>query len=474
MSARAAGLVFPKGQSAEITDRTLLVASPGDDGQEVWIEELWIEGKAQSIGWLMPVPSAPIEIRGASSEALIELSQATELENPQHISMRPLLFGPSLITAYGALSRRAAAPPAELEESAAPAEEEGAPSPARISFEKQSFVEFSGETTTSTITGAKILPAGLEAWLEREQLFLPYTQREAVARYLDDGWTIVATVLVPPAEKVLALGPVAIRFRSPVPVDPQGLTSMLPASQRRFRLYTASPAPLVPELPGIFWDSRPWMAEEREGTQLRATFSGPASPELGLLLSGTVGERMDDAWVVRGEVARIDSWGSDLRFARSDAVPAIPGRHRRDGWIDLFLCVLLGMMPIFYTPEAWLFMWLGYNARADRKPRQPLPFRAHLWALYGLVVSFYWLIALEGAGRIAALGPIAFALGRLLISEEGQRGPVRIDFQRRKKRPSAGPARASQGAPRGSQGPPRGSQGAPPAPAPKSAPPPKP
>jgi hypothetical protein len=164
------------------------------------------------------------------------------------------------------------------------------------------------------------------------------------------------------------------------------------------------------------------------------TFSQQASPELTLAISSLTGSNsLDPLWVVSGDIRYESRPVVDVGVAPSDSAQVVPGGYQRGSALDLFLCLLLGMTPLFYTPEALILLWIGYNARSRRSPRQPLPTSARLWGVYAFVVAVFWLITLEGMARFAALGPIAVGILQLMSEPERERGPVRVDFRRKKK-----------------------------------------
>ncbi len=101
--------------------------------------------------------------------------------------------------------------------------------------------------------------------------------------------------------------------------------------------------------------------------------------------------------------------------------------------MDLFLCMLLGLTPLIYTPESWFLLWWGARARANRtSDRQP--FATRLWPLFVIVVAIYWAVTLPSAARLAATIPLLIGLTLLIMprtDHEARR--VRVNFSKKKK-----------------------------------------
>lgn len=447
--ALAGGAFVARGERAQVRSRTLVLA-PASAGQTVCVEEIELEASASRIVYLQAFPSRP-EVSAADGEQLAALRDETRPPKPHHFDVERRVFGPSILSAI-------LGPLGEDESEAATAT-----SALRLGFAQAQIETFEGPVVTSTKTGRRFLPDALEAWIEAERLEVPRLEREVLIEYFERGWFVVAMVFDPPGGRFagnMTLGPLSYRFRAEAPVYPLQLGGTL-GSFGELRLFTAGATALVPEERDIFWRREPWTERETPEGAVEVTYSREAPVEIALLISGLTGRSATEpTWLLRGEL-ELDKRPSDELVLTSFAEPSlVPGRYHRGSLLDFFLCVLIGLAPLFYTPEALLALWIGYNARARRGPRQPLPFGARLWAIWAMIVALFWLFALDGIGRAAAIGPIAVALLHFLWPDERERGPYRVDFRRRKK-PTKPAAPAPSKAPEAPRGRPSGSPGTP-------------
>jgi hypothetical protein len=123
----------------------------------------------------------------------------------------------------------------------------------------------------------------------------------------------------------------------------------------------------------------------------------------------------------------------DMQLGPATNAAQVPPSGGRGSGLDIFLCMLLGLAPLLYTPESWFLLWLGARSRAAARPGTPPGLGALLWPLFAIGVAAFWAITLEGAGRSAAILPAIIGVARLLGSpvERAERR-VRVDFARKK------------------------------------------
>jgi hypothetical protein len=425
------------GNGLSIERRVMVLSSDSVQRQQTLIEEVHLKGRNTRFAWLSAFPSEPIEVRAVAPEALAELERLTHVPPPRHKQAEERVFGPSILSWL-------LGPPASSSTVAAAGER------LRINLTTRTRHYFSGPTTTSTVNGQRFLPERLAGWLEVSGFTLSRLQREALMSYCDAGWTIAATLVETSAPDVV-LGPTLYRFAGEAPVVPLKLSAGDAPAEKTFTFYLHGDEPLILDGREVRYTDAPWAppAEADRGSFRVSYHQEIAAEGAGPALTTLLGRAVAGGHLVRAELLIPEPIFTDLGFEAVPDAKILPGPGRRGGALDLFWCLLIGLMPLFYTPEAWLFLWLGYNARVDRRPNQPLPMRGHLWAYYALVVACFWVATQEGAGRIAALGPLVIAVVRLWPQRELERRPVRIDFRRKKRgaataKPSAAPPRPTQ------------------------------
>jgi len=422
-SADALGVVATKSESIDATRLDAIVWM--DRGEETLVESIVVAPGALRFAVIRAFPAPPREI--ASIEPLLfdNLEHETRTLEPMHHGVRRRLFGPSILTPILA--------PLLDEE---PLDPEPPKTTVRVPLGGPSFRQFTGVATTSTVTLERVLPSAFERWLQQSDLVLSKLQRDSVGRAFDKGWTVVATMVVRTESREPAIiGPVMYRFAAKSPVLPAFSSSGDRGPS--LRLYALGPDPMVPTNHPVEWNRRPWARSDLIDAQFTITHYDDLSENGAVSLIRMIGEARPKH-ILRGETASRTPTPSETPLIVPVLQHRIPGTYGRGSAMDLFLCALLGLAPLLYAPESWLLLWIASRARAaKKKSTEPVGSVNALWPLYALVVAIFWILTLPYTARIAAIGPLAIGVWRLLFSDaERERGPIRIDFRRRKLKPS--------------------------------------
>ncbi len=420
-TANADLFVARRGESVVPLARRVIVVHHGM--HETLIESVEITSTAPRFLWFRAFPVTP-QVQGGRAALFEALEKNTVVEEPFNEQIRGNLFGPSVVTV---LTHRLAdrMPP-----------EEDTPEPQRDTVFEDPRV-FGGRVTTSTITFELQLPEGLARWLVEQDLTMDDDQKREIARYLNRDWQIVGVAVTDPAPtdgQRARLGPIRYDFTAPSPIYPQmGLDypwlRTPPAS-----FYLLGDTPLAPSTLRTVWDTRSWEMHPKQRSSFVATYSQPLDPD------GTIAFELNESdvaipeksFLVRASYERGRESLVDLGFVAADDAVLIPGTDHRASGTDVFLCILLGLTPLIYTPESWFLLWLAARARA-RARKEGKAFGTKLWSVYAIVVAIFWFVTLEGVGRLAGLAPMVIGIVQLAIPyAEREPRPVRVQFRKKK------------------------------------------
>ena len=194
--------------------------------------------------------------------------------------------------------------------------------------------------------------------------------------------------------------------------------------------------PLVSSAHETVWDVRPWEGLAPPIDQLLVRYNDRIARDstLGVEIYNRLGlEVPENADLVRASFRRPRNRADSITFVEASSPVTIPSGVTRGSGVDLFLCILLGLAPLLYTPESWFLLWVVSRARA-RKRREGRAFGLRLWSLYAIVVGVYWFAVLPGAGRIAGVIPLIVGVVQIAWPYTARdAAPVRVEFKRKRK-----------------------------------------
>lgn len=393
------------------------------------IEQVTLRSTASQFVWLRPFRARPINDPNQdppSPQILRDLATAAVRVPEYAEQIRSHPFGPSVLTFLSRAMSPANATPKAL------------PPPTARPLEVDTMQVFDGLAVTSTITGATTLPRGLEAFLVGYGATLSEDDRRQLGRFLNRGWSILAAAVYDgqPSDANLArIGPLTFRFTGPASYP------LLPRGRRigvDFLFYTlASSARIPQEFPARSQHGALELSATPAGESV-VTFSDSAyiSPTLTFQLTQNYGLTLPEPAILtqtylRPGDAKLDA----ISFAPPESAvgsPAPIAATRPGSPRDLLLCVLLGLAPLFLTPESWLVFWLQSQARDAAREGRPA-FGVKLWAVWALGVGAYWFFTLEDFARVAALAPLLVGTMQLALPfSERTPSRVRARVQKRK------------------------------------------
>lgn len=424
-AARGDVVVAPDGTRQPIDRHRALLVHQGSS--EVVIEELYVDSRARRALWIKPLPAPPTF---APTEAPFSvLEQSTEVPEPHNQSLRRRVFGPSVITL---LSDRLFPDPPAKEDL-----EDTTPPRALTMLDRGVF---EGAVYTSTITRDFVLPDPMQGWLQRNGFALEERLIADLAAHLNRGARVSFTLLedaAPGSPGLARVGPVRFTMAARVPVFPILRRTDPGASETSYELFVVGAQPLVPVAYSTLWDEEPWVEKDLGRGQFHTRYAHPLEETDGLLID--LEQRQGIAlpghpYLVRSRFRQGNEALGEIQFEPTKNPVRIPGSGQQGSGLDLFLCILLGLTPLIYTPESWFLLWLGGRAR-ERSGKGGPGIGARLWPLFALVVAVYWVVSLEGAARLAAVLPFLVGLTLLVLPQAGRREQrVRVDFKKRKKK----------------------------------------
>lgn len=421
----AGAFVAPEGSRVETKSVRALIRFDG--ANETFIEEEEVINTALQFAWIRSVPGKNAIAEKAKPEIMSTLAALTEVLPPHNDSIRDKLFGPSVVT----LLTRKLSPPQQ-------------PAPHPLDLDKTDRVltisdtlELREPVATSTITHRPIMPDAVINLLARINVKMEQHLESQLAAALDRGDMVLISIVSdtrPNAETPAKLGPFQYQFTTSRPVHPMQFTRA--QSSTPVRVYTLSSVPLAPAAYESVWIEEPWYRFEEEARAYYVTYNTPVlqdstlefelDEKLGLGLPPT-------ARLMRGNATLNPGDRSEMVFLEATEPMVLPGNSARGSARDLFVCVLLSVTPLLYTPESWFFLWLGARAKA-RARREGRAFGVRLWALYAVAVGAFWFFTLEQNARIACLVPLLIGITQLALPYlERDPAPVRVVFKKKKK-----------------------------------------
>ncbi len=425
-SAQADVVVTPDGRYQTVRTHRAMIAHQGQS--EVLIEELHLQSEDRRALWIKPFPAAP-SFEEAPSAPFATLDSGTTIEPPLNKSVRARVFGPSIVTL---LSQRLFPDPKEDAQPPGPQ----APSRDLQLLDRQIF---SGTVYTSTITRQHVLPKPMQDWLHRNGFSLTQHLMGDLSAHLNRGASVCMTLLsdsAPGSPGLARIGPVRQTVPTNDPVFPTLRRTDSGNGQTLFELYMIGTGPLVPSAYATLWDEEPWLQEDVQRGRFRTVYAEKLEETGTVLLDleQRLGvNAMPNPFLVRSRFRQGSEALGEIVFEPTTNFVRIPSGTERGSGMDLFLCMLLGLTPLIYTPESWFLLWWGARARANRtSDRQPLA--ARLWPLFVIVVAIYWAVTLPGAARLAATIPLLIGLTLLIMprtDHEARR--VRVNFSKKKK-----------------------------------------
>jgi hypothetical protein len=409
------------GEAVMVVARRAVIAHHA--GRQALVEELEINSTSPHFVWFRAFPLAP-EVKSGREELFRALDANTVVEEPLNEQVRRLLFGPSVVTL---LTRRLAGDP--------PPDDPYRP-PAR-STEIDTPRIFTGKVTTSTITHELVLPDELARYLREQGFEMSEEQKIELARYLNREWVVIAAAVsdrAPSQDGRATLGPVRYDFSAESPVYPQiGIDRpWMRAPSAEF--YLIGETPLAPATMRTTWDTRSWEKKPKDRSEFVATYSHPIDPE------GAIRDELreselplpEHAFLVRAAYHRGTEALVDLSFIPATNAVVIPGSDRRGSFTDVFLCMLLGLTPLIYTPESWFLLWVAARAKA-RARKEGRAFGTRLWSLFAIAVAFFWFYNVDGLGALAGLAPMIIGILQLAMPyTERDPHPIRVQFKKKK------------------------------------------
>jgi len=424
-SAWADVLVAPDGSLQSVERHRALIVHQGR--AQVLVEELHVDSRATRALWIKPLPVAP-RYQDAPEAPFSVLEENTDVPEPYNEAVRRRVFGPSVVTLLSERLLRDDTPPPQ----------ETKPPQRALKIIDSSL--FTGTVYTSTITLKYVLPPEMQDWLRLRGFELPQPVVADLAAHLNRGAHVSLSLVedtAPGSPGLARLGPVRSTMATPQPVLP-----ILRRTDRGFRetlyeVFVVGGQPLVPSAYSTLWDEEPWVPRAVERGQFHTVFALPLEETSPLLLD--LEQRQGIAvpaqpFLIRSSFHQGNEALGEILFEPAKYVVEIPGGGRRGDLLDLFLCILLGLTPLIYTPESWFLLWLAARAREARK-RGEAGFGLKLWPLYALAVAIFWVATLHGAARLAAALPFLVAMGMLTLPATLRPDTrVRVDFSKKKKK----------------------------------------
>ena len=393
------------------------------------VEAVEVRNDARRFAWLKPFPAKP-DIVVKSSLSLSDLEHQTDVKAPFNHAVRHDLFGPSIVTVL--IDRLVREPERTRVDN-----DKSATAPRTLSI--VDYEVFDGEIQTSTQTGRLVMPPAMQTWFGLRRIPISDATKSAIAGHLNRGWVLVAFEVedsAPDLSTIAQLPTLQFRFPSSRPMLPLlRQTKPLPA-EPPFDIWTLASRPMVSATYPTQWENRPWTLSDPVDGRFTAVFSRAidARDPLTGILSRQIGLRLPPTPnLVRHRFRHgVEVW-QEFQFMPALEAPRVPGTGRRGGIIDSLLCLLLGLTPLLFTPESWFLRW--WSSRTAQASATAIRW-SNLWALYAIIVAVYWLVTMEGVGRLAAVLPAAIGLAQWFWPNEPHRDEfVRVQFKGKTKKP---------------------------------------
>lgn len=425
-TARADLIVTLDGQQQVVdAHQVLIVYTPGT---EVLVEQLRVRSTTPRSLWLKAFDQRP-QLEPVAEAPFDAVAAGTAVGEPYHRQVRSHVFGPSVVTL---LTQKL------LPEDSRPRQEvEDTEDPRSLRVEAQEV--FTGTVYTSTITHTFVLPDAMQAWLRMQGFELTEAVKASLAGHLNVGAHVMATVLsdsAPTPDSQALIGPFQVRLETDSPTYPSFRRAGAPIDSARYDFYVVGPQALVPTQYPTLWNEEAWTPPMGQRAQFETRYAQAQDPNSPIALDLVQRQELpvpDGAVVLYSRFRPGPEVVGDIPFEPRPDFVEIPGRTGQGSLLDMFLCLLLGLTPLIYTPESWFLLWLGARAR-DRIRQGELALGHWLWPVYALVVAGFWLFAGTGAARAAAALPLLVAVFRLGLPERPQAlSRVRVEFKKKKK-----------------------------------------
>jgi len=424
--ASADGILLPG--DGQVRTKSYKVYVGFDGAKQVLIEQVEIIAEARVVGWLRAFPEEPDLVDDLDAPFDI-LAERTAPQQPHREVMKERLAGPSLVTV---VRYRLAE-----NERLAKRDVDDDIEPRRLSVARSVTEVFRGKTFTSTVTRKRHFPPKLERWLETHELDLSGNEEGLLQAYLDRGWVVLGSLVETRSKggAVRAIvGPTRYLFDSDVAVHPVNLIQAEADPSVRFDYWVAAPEALAPGEYEARWDTQPWKGADPKPNEFIVSYNQPIDDAIETDLIDVAGidvpvggNLMSGAFRFKNRPVR------DMEFTPAKAPVAIPEEDGRGSSWDLFICILLGIVPLLYAPESWFFLWLGFRAREKADVTQEWTFGLMLWPLFAIGVGVFWALTLKGPARAAALLPALIGIARLATSgPREQPKAVRVKFEKKK------------------------------------------
>ena len=298
---------------------------------------------------------------------------------------------------------------------------------------------FTGKVYTSTITARYVLPDEMQLWLQTQGFTLPDAVTADLATQMNAGDHVALGILYDsqPSEDSVRVGPTRAELPSDKPVFPTLRRYGAVPRGTRYEVFVAGASAYVPEPYDTVWETSPWEGVAPSPGRFHTRFARRLAPDDALVLDleESLGPIVPQSpTLLRSDFRQGGEALGLVGFAPEPQMVEIPGSGARGSAWDLFLCILLGLTPLIYTPESWFLLWVGARAREALEAGRSA-IGQHLWPLYAIGVAVFWVVTLEGTARIAATLPLLVGVLRLAWPTLAVQEPrVRVRFPAKKKK----------------------------------------
>lgn len=270
----ACGILVSRSGLVEADTFTAMIAHDGGDREDVAVR-ITYGNVGEDFGWVMPVPSLP-------TLAAADLSGF-------------------------AAAARITAPPARPRGGTGFGVGAGAPPPGSVEEVSRSVIgDLEFVVLRATGSGA------LSGWMATNGFAFHYGQAEALERYIERGWLVIAARLAQQAATVRKAASVRVSFASPTLVYPLAAASATHPGSLRTTFFAITPwRPSAEGLPETVVRPRPDGSFAEPGPRLELRYSKPLEASDAASLSRTIPARAG-GWLTRYD----SSW--DLRALERD------------------------------------------------------------------------------------------------------------------------------------------------------------
>ncbi len=346
-----------------------------EEGAQTLVQSWIIEGTEGPLIHFEGFPSPP-ELSAFVPRLEPDLARACRAPEPLHLSVQRRPLGPSLA---GLLLPAPSPPPAP---SKPPSADPLAPLARRM---------VTGPVRSSTVArGGFEWPPAFDDLLARRGLEPSVPVIRRVAQLLNGGGTVVATLYTAEGSGPHRLGPVRSRFETATPQLPV----LHPSPGERLELVALGETAWRPKDLPITWADAPWRPQSPESERWIADCAVRLDAAAARPFQEALGAEPDV--LVRWLWAPPPTTRGAMRLVPDELEP-VPSRGSGT-FGDIWRLLVLGLLPLFLAPEAWALAWMQSGVQR------------RIWTLWPLAVALYWIWALPGLAKWAALGPVAAAL----------------------------------------------------------------